>query len=403
MAAVLSACTAAGSDAGPGTPTVVENEAPALGGERAWKVDSVPVLTVGAGDRRAEAGDTLYEFNDINGAKLLADGRIVVAVMGSHVLRFFDKSGTFVGSAGRKGDGPGEFRQILGLYLMRGDTIVVSDDHYDLEWFTPEGASIREGPARRAADWRSQTVGVLDDGRVIGVEFSHIETAGRVNHRMLLVLSLDTRSGAVDSLAVVPGIRHTAHIPGLGYDNVKFTPGAFFVALGDSLVTANSATYEFAVRSPAGGASRVVRRRWTADLVTPELKERHRHYYVNMLGENRKPAPQALRRQRERLLAVDPYPDSLPAFQELLASRDGDLWVQRYEIESTLHQAFSIGNQAVDVPAIWDVFDRSGRWLTTVELPARFTLLDVAGDRLLGLVQNEDEEQGIRVLRLVKP
>jgi hypothetical protein len=137
--------------------------------------------------------------------------------------------------------------------------------------------------------------------------------------------------------------------------------------------------------------------------VTPDLRARHRVLFLDQLADGRWMPSPALRRQRERILAADPYPDSLPAFQAIIASHEGELWVQRYEIQSTFRQTARVGTQSLDVPATWDVFSRAGRWLTTVELPARFTLLDVAGDRLLGLVQNEDEEQGVRVLRLVKP
>jgi hypothetical protein len=403
LAAVLSACTAAGSDAGPGTPTVVENEAPALGGERAWKVDSVPVLTVGAGDRRAEAGDTLYEFNDINGAKLLADGRIVVAVMGSHVLRFFDKSGTFVGSAGRKGDGPGEFRQILELFRIRGDTLVVADHDYDLETFAPDGKYVDDRRSRRAREAQVRSAVALDDGTLYAVEFSHLEPEGALRRRMLRLMRLDSRSGELDSIGTFPGILHTKRVPGRPDRNVGFMPTAVFGALGDSLVTGNSSRYELELRSRDGKLLRTIRRAWDAPPVTDDLKARFRDHYLNRPGEGGRPFSDSWKRQQQPFLDSDPFPPTLPAFLGVIVSRERDVWVQQYDVQSLFRQTWSIGTQSLDVPSNWDVFSSDGRWLTTVELPARFTLLDVAGDRLLGLVQNEDEEQGIRVLRLVKP
>lgn len=89
--AVVLLVAACGDDArdvrAPAGSVVVVNEAPRLDSTRAWRLQEAPVLTIGAGDPRAAAGDTLHTFNDVVGASLLGDGRIVVADMGSSSLR----------------------------------------------------------------------------------------------------------------------------------------------------------------------------------------------------------------------------------------------------------------------------------------------------------------------------
>lgn len=384
--------------------TLIESDAPTLPPDRAWRVETAPVLTIGAGDSRASAGDTVYEFHEINGAKLLGDGRIVVAVMGSHALRFFDDEGAYLGAAGRYGDGPGEFRQIMGLFRIRGDTLVVSDNLVELDWFSGRGESVptRRRPRDEAAF--NSSVAVLDNGTAFELEFSRHEAQGRHRRRILRVMRVDRRSGRTDSVAAVPGILNAGVAPGrLGENTVAFSPRPHFVTIGDTLVIGSSDRPELELRDPAGGLLRRIRWVLPAMPVSAALKRDWKEHYLHRNDEQGVAFTTAWRRQQQPFLDSDPFPDSLPSILAIVASREGELWVQRYDARSVFRQTWSVGTQSLDVPAVWDVLARDGRWLTTVELPARFSLLDVAGDRLLGLIQNDDEEQGIRVLKLVKP
>ncbi len=371
-----------------------------LQGARAWRAAPEPRLTIGAGGARALAGDTLYEFTDIIGGQLLADGRVVVAVMGASTLRFYDSTGQFERSAGRKGAGPGEFRQILALYRMRGDTLAVNDYYLELDWFGPDGRSLRRGRANRDEFVQLQTVSLLEDGTYFGIEMSHREPSGRFTRRMLTLLRVDDTKGIVDTVATLPGILESSRAPGVEPQPVIFTSTLHFAALGDSLITANSETYEISVRSRDGAVGRIVRRAWTGVAVDDRRKEEYQGFYLTRPGA---PRSARWRRRQEHWFALDPYADTYPAFQRILTSHEGDIWVQRYEPSSVFRRNWSLAAQWSDESSTWDVFARSGRWQTTIELPARFTLLDVRGERLLGLTVNDDEEEGVQVLGLLRP
>lgn len=133
------------------------------------------------------------------------------------------------------------------------------------------------------------------------------------------------------------------------------------------------------------------------------MREAYRRAYLQRNDEQGRVFSEAWRRQQERWFATEPFADTLPAFQGLIVSREGDFWVERYRVSWDLQHQRSVGGRLYDEESTWDVFERSGTWLTIVRLPARFTLLDVSGSRVLGLVANEDDEQGVRVLELVKP
>ena len=81
-----------------------------------------PVLSIGTFQ-----GDTIYQLFQVQGAKRLGDGRIVVANAGSGELRFFDGQGSFLAAVGRKGEGPGEIERPALVGIFGGDTLVVVD------------------------------------------------------------------------------------------------------------------------------------------------------------------------------------------------------------------------------------------------------------------------------------
>ncbi len=60
-----------------------------------------------------------------------------------------------------------------------------------------------------------------------------------------------------------------------------------------------------------------------------------------------------------------------------------------------------MGNLGVFGTSNWDVFDRTGRYLGMVALPARFTLRAIRGDRIYGLWRDELDVQYVVRLQIV--
>jgi len=103
----------------------------ALGGcgsESSRTVHSVPQWTL---TQRLQIGviegDKAYEFDNVVGALVLANGEVVVADGRSNELRFFDARGQHRRTAGRGGGGPGEFRFLNRLYPYGSDSLLVAD------------------------------------------------------------------------------------------------------------------------------------------------------------------------------------------------------------------------------------------------------------------------------------
>lgn len=89
-------------------------------------------------------------------AVVLSNGTIVVSDRTRIV--YYDARGTFLGSFGRKGGGPGEFQSISTMCVRKGDTLQVSDGGiHRTTIIGPDRAMVRIVPGRRAAELRGCT------------------------------------------------------------------------------------------------------------------------------------------------------------------------------------------------------------------------------------------------------
>lgn len=74
-----------------------------------------------------ELGDTNFVFGRIVDAVKTADGGVLALDLTTLNVRRFDSNGTFIGSAGREGSGPGEFQNPMGIAVLEDNRIIVSD------------------------------------------------------------------------------------------------------------------------------------------------------------------------------------------------------------------------------------------------------------------------------------
>ncbi|MGH7657152.1 MAG: 6-bladed beta-propeller, partial [Gemmatimonadales bacterium] len=101
---------------------IVKNAAPALEPPMAWRLDSTPVMEIGAELEYPER-----DLSQVAGAYRLHDGRIAIMNAGNSQLQFYDSTGNWIKTVGREGRGPGEFQSPYGFWRRPGDTLVVFD------------------------------------------------------------------------------------------------------------------------------------------------------------------------------------------------------------------------------------------------------------------------------------
>jgi hypothetical protein len=113
--------------------------------------------------------------------------------------------------------------------------------------------------------------------------------------------------------------------------------------------------------------------------------------------------PPAMKARFAQLLERAVFAERLPSFGAMIVDKAGNLWIQRYDYHSVFRTPGPVRTQTMTVPSRWDVIDTQGRWLTTVDLPARFTPVEIGADYVAGLARDEDEIEQVRVYRLRKP
>jgi hypothetical protein len=201
-----------------------------------WVVETDPDWTVG----QIETGPE-YDFDRIVGAATLSDGSIAIADMGSAQVRVFDSSGRYLRSIGRSGSGPGEFRQLTGLFHAGNDLLVARDRLDALHVYSEDGTFLtthRTGTLPVSVDpvtmqltpfSQPVVIGVFADSSYLATEFTPVtlspareftapETVdviirrGRIGDAVAPeLLRLECCTLADHALAVAAGAGHTGH------------------------------------------------------------------------------------------------------------------------------------------------------------------------------------------------
>lgn len=365
---------------------IVENGRPMLGPAQGWRVSQEPALRIGAVE-----GEEAEQLSQVTGVARLSDGRLAVLESQTREIRYFDASSAHLKTVGGQGGGPGEFNFASRMVRLPGDSILVEDRPriryvvfgpdgdlaseatLDMERFAPLGmgaeCAYETLPDRSRIGCVEEPGGedrvVTESGR------SHIG-AGLVRSHSRFVWVRPDLSGA-DTLGLYGGIeQYGIEVGGsVSYavhpfhartrTAVSTSPPRFFAALNPA--------YSIEVWAPGGVLERIIRRPGARRVPDAALDEAAREVVGRYARDDA---------QRNRFRTEMEVPDSLPAVNRLVAAPDGELWVGRtLAIE--------------DGPAIYDVFDPEGRFVTTVELPARFLPFEAGGDYVLGVRLDETE------------
>lgn len=380
---------------------IVTSERPMLPAARAWRIEPVPMLRIGGDDA---PDDSLYEFSLVMGVARMQDGRWAIGVQGSHTIRFYGADGKFVSSAGRKGEGPGEFQQILGMAITPGDTLVVMDNG-EVEYFDNRGRFVRQGASRRNMGPAGYVwpAGILPGGEFVGFNWND-RTPGPNGVILVPFLRVARTLPDRDTISVVPIAIYADGVDVRYGGPIPFTPR--------SAVTSSASRYwygfgrEFEVREYdlSNRIVRLVRRSFTPQPVRQAERDGYvAHAKAARERDKMHPLSPAMREASDRALANLPFPRDLPAFADIKADRSGNLWVEHYDWHVALLEPGPSRIQTMSVPSRWDVFDPSGRWLCSVDLPARFTPLEIGSDYVAGLARDEDEVERVDIYRLRKP
>jgi hypothetical protein len=370
LAALAAGCTAGGSDAGAITVrdssgvAIVTNDLTQL--TSACTIAGEPTLSIGV-----EEGEEAYMLARLAGAARLSDGRIMIAERSTHSVRYYDASGRHLLSSGRRGDGPGEFREPFYLHVIPGDTVYVGDFRpFRFLVFGPDGKWVRTVTPDPMEINTPASRGVLDDGRFV-MSRSNPRTGGFLPDTVV-VRGYDRDGRERDTVTAMAHARYgVAGATPNFYVFPFFESFSYMRAGGDRIVIAHGATPEIRVHRATAGYPLATVVRWEAGdrTIRPAdveaEKARIRASYANV--------PPAM---RDRMLDAEvgdrrPVAERFPAFQSLTLARDGRLWIRDF---------VRPGDEG---PHRWTAFTPDGRFDCRLETPRFAEYLEFGADYLL--------------------
>jgi hypothetical protein len=375
---------------------VVDNTRPAWTANRSWTISAQPVVDIGSGE------DSLYQLATVMGAVRLSDGSIAVATMSTNNIRVYDARGRYVRAVGRRGQGPGEFRQVMGLTRRPGDTLAVNDSREEIEFYSADGKF------GRGLRHLSHSRGLVLSGFHLFADGSFARTSWPQAHNApgsrwtdsLDVIAVTKSDTSGRMISRHPAMEFTK-TPALPFAQpVTFAPGGFIVADNDGYWVGYANRYEIRRHRLDGTLHLITRAPWTPTPVRDRDKERYKEFTINLGAEGGGRVDPRLLEQRKKMMDDVSFAPNLPAYAQMLVDSDRNLWVSDAALDWYLAQGFS---RVPAGPVAWRVFDRDGRWLGSVTMPPRFRPMDIGSEYVLGLWRDADDVEHVRLYRLTKP
>lgn len=376
---------------------IVQNTAtPLWSGDEAWTVtEDLRIGTV--------AGDPEYQFGMVVYMDVADDGTIYVMDMQAQEVRAFDHQGNYLTTIGGPGGGPGEMGQgsVFVLVDTEGGLVVPDMGNRRVNLYGPDGEPRGSFPIQLQAGvpmrWE------LDDGgrlmaQLRGMDLPGVEALEGGDP----IVVYDTTGAVVDTVAVIPKGGVLEGISEEGVSIRVFAPEPVWGLDADgSIYYAMSDKFNVFVNNPDGTLARIIRK----DVPVKPVEEADREALLGLMREQYEEfgLPPA---QIEQIMAGVGFAESYPAFGNLLVGPQGTLWVQR--VRSARDMGVGVEEGVVFDPQDmgspeWEILDARGRFLGVVTLPDRFRPVQMVGDHIYGIWQDELDVQYVMRLRVDRP
>lgn len=402
MTAALSACDRIADD-GAGTTREVRGDTTIVrsAGAGPWgEAELVEELSIGELDGADE-----YTFGRIGGLAVHDDGSLYVLDAQALEVRVYSADGEFQRRFGREGEGPGEFRQPLGIAFLPDDRLVIRDyGNGRINVFAADGTFLDDWSI--PTGFYTTSPMFVDDAGHVYVDIIADRPSPGVFRTGLL--QLDSTGAVVDTMRR-PFADHTP--PALMAENVSssgrsvsrtsvpFWPGA---------VTTLNRSGEF-----VGGIADAYRlTTWHRDGTTLRIERDVPRVPVDAAEaatavEN---TTRNMRNTQSDWKWDGPQPPAeKPFFRQVHVAGDGRVWVQssqpaRRVAPEADAEPDAQGRPPLDLwqePAVYDVFEADGSFLGAVHTPERFTLLVMRGDHVWGTTRDEYDVQYVTRYRIM--
>ncbi|MGH8437185.1 MAG: hypothetical protein ACRERX_22610 [Pseudomonas sp.] len=331
-------------------PSASRAQSTACSASRPWTVQPKPILTIGELEGAPE-----YLFSRVPGLLTLRDSTIVIANGNPRELRHYTYKGRHLFSFGRTGEGPGEFRTILGVIRLPGDSLLVHDmmQMRTLPLFSSQGKYLRNVPV---------SVGAANVLRMYHLAESKLVLVTGTGLRIgegrdsLAVFIHDLASSKTARLGTFAGMDQNIQPTERGTRTkmIRYARGLASAAGSGHIFLADTEKEQIRVFDAEGRLLRSFGSGRLGALVTADDKKVY--------------------------LTRDPnatFRANKPFFGDFLVDLQGNLWAQHYQ-RPNLH-----------APHNWDIYDSRGNRLCSVITPADHKLYEIGRDYILAVSTDE--------------
>ena len=364
--------------------------------QTAWRLSDRPILQINGSEDKVEQAplDPVSVFR-------LADGRYVIAdgdQNGWHALLVYNAQGRFVGKWGRSGMGPGEFRQLFGWAgSYRGDSVAAYDfDDRALEIFTSTGKSVRQlkmpithPPVTRGRNTPSAGsvfIGAFADGSVLRYEPTGLAAppAPGPSYLQPELMIYDVNGANPQRL----GRFRTWGYWWDGQEDQEYLyqPVSITVAGKDVWYQGNGEDFIVRVMDKQGREVRALKRPFTPERISAADRNNHIEWRIDRSRGQRKEATE------QRLRTKAKFAENKPPYSNLVEDELGNVWIEHFRDPANNTR-----------PARWSVFDKDGRFLGDVQVPAATAVCSITRDQVITIFTDEFDVEHVRIYSLIKP
>ncbi len=338
-----------------GVPSVMNPAAGIAGDTLGWQLSQYILV---AGDQLFDRRQALFALD----VGIGPNGDVFVLDAGNQRVLRFDGGGVYLGSFGRAGTGPGEFRAPVIMEVADSFVYVLDPGLNRVTAFDTSGIFI--GRFEIDLGGLVGTSGVFKAGGanelyVAGEPAPFVPEAQDTGLAILFRLS---RYGEIADTVVAFSPPTWTPVPlpdgGASFVRPRFAPEPYVSAVPGAVAIATSARYFVEIRSPDGSLQKRVARQYENAAVTQSIRDS----IVTVLAE----AGVA-----QQALDAMPFAPVIQAIEGLVMDDRGRLWVDPY-IEGE--------------PLRRDVYNGEGHLLGALYLPEPMQIEDVQGDRLCGVM-----------------
>ena len=345
-------------------------------------------LQLGATPRRTtQGGDN--PFYGVVGAFMVSGNRLAVADRTASRIRFFDPSGTEVGGVGRRGEGPGEFRNLTAAGPLPGDSIWAYDFlSTRITVFGPDESVARTIIMQQPDGAPYETVVGSGDGFWMksGVTIYPGSAQGLRRDSLTLVrVSYDGSERVM--FGPFPGderlvqIQADAHGTRTLQSLMPFSYSGLYAIAGGRLVSAASERYALTIQGADATAEARIVVQVPGQAVDGDLLR-------SFVGQDLS-GPDSAKRAARSLRSIETMPlhETAPEIDALVGASDGGFWVRRDVLPG-------------DTEATWVVHAPDGAPRGTLRAPAGLRITAIGTSSVVGVTRSDMDVESVVVYPL---